>query len=1085
MTERNEELDELLSELRMLEDAELPRDVSEAAISLATRALDLVTRADDPEVWADVQASLGRYQIVQGYEQNEIPLISEGIEHTRSAHSVWTRTGHTAQWAAAQGVVADGRMALGELKEDATLLRTAIGDFALAGEEIRRESDPQAWAKHMNATANAHFRLAQMTGDTDALSHAVTFYEKALEVWRRDEDESAWSIPTFNIGLCLKILGDLKGDASAYEQSITAMIDSLAGTTEGTVSWGSTMNSIASSRMSLGSLTASPAHMEEAHRNYEAAIAVFPRETEPAWWAMLSMNIVTSFDRLGNLRSDPTLLRQGIEYASDAATTATRERMPNFWAGLMSISAHSRLSLARLLGDARPLRRTIDDITSVIEVRSRESVPMEWAYLMRFRGTAALEIARSERSVKWVGSAIDDLVQALTVFRLDNAPYLWAQTSIELAGAYALLGILSADAGRLRAAVVTYGEIVDVLDANTAVIDLARSRLGRGEALLAQARLTGSHSALGEAIDDFSNVAGDTSAAVDPERYLRARRGSAAAHLLLGDFVEAADTATAVLGDAERLLLAAPADHERAGLIKALTGTGDVAAYAHAHLGNVEAALAALERGRAFQLRSRLNEAEADLDPETAKRVEVARIALTQARRGHRAALEAEGGEVTARKLASQIVKLHGEFTALLEEADIAEIAAPATVADVRAAFAHETSGALVSFVVTDAGGVAIVITKAQEPELLWLPELTSQQLDGVLWTPEQTGWLDAYDRFRASLAETQGFGAGHGLVEWNGAVETACARMWALCMAPLDACLIELGLTGEHPVTIVPNGRMSALPLHVAGTEDECFMDRWAVSMVPGVAAFIAAQARSRETERTGRSLFAVTDPNGDLDMPQNPATACFPNHEVRELNGHAASRDAVLASLPDSSYASFFTHAWWDPDRPDRSWIQLAGDDRVEARDFADLDLSRCRMIALGACESGVPGQKQTPDEFEGLPTSLLQAGAPGVLATLWPVFNHSSAALLRHFFRDHVLADQTPAVALRHAQSQLRHGAREATNDMDLPRAAFSAPDNTPGQPKPLGLRPTGDAQQADMRLFDPSRRMFWAAFVYFGA
>ena len=67
--------------------------------------------------------------------------------------------------------------------------------------------------------------------------------------------------------------------------------------------------------------------------------------------------------------------------------------------------------------------------------------------------------------------------------------------------------------------------------------------------------------------------------------------------------------------------------------------------------------------------------------------------------------------------------------------------------------------------------------------------------------------------------------------------------------------------------------------------------------------------------------ALLAVSDPNGDLATPRNPANDHFPADRIRDLAGAQASRDAVMGAMAQCAYASFFTHAWWEPDRPERA--------------------------------------------------------------------------------------------------------------------------------------------------------------------
>lgn len=60
-------------------------------------------------------------------------------------------------------------------------------------------------------------------------------------------------------------------------------------------------------------------------------------------------------------------------------------------------------------------------------------------------------------------------------------------------------------------------------------------------------------------------------------------------------------------------------------------------------------------------------------------------------------------------------------------------------------------------------------------------------------------------------------------------------------------------------------------------------------------------------------------------------------------------------------------------------------------------------CRLVTLSACETGITDIRQSPDEFLGLQAGLLQAGAPTVVSTLWPVDDLSTMLLMERFYQN----------------------------------------------------------------------------------
>jgi len=87
-----------------------------------------------------------------------------------------------------------------------------------------------------------------------------------------------------------------------------------------------------------------------------------------------------------------------------------------------------------------------------------------------------------------------------------------------------------------------------------------------------------------------------------------------------------------------------------------------------------------------------------------------------------------------------------------------------------------------------------------------------------------------------------------------------------------------------------------------------------------------------------------------------------------------------------------------------------------------ITDLDLSNLRLVTLSACETGFTETNQSPDEYLGLPSGFIHAGAPAVVSTLWAVNDLSTMLLMEQFYA-HYLSGSPTAQALRQAQLWLR--------------------------------------------------------------
>ncbi len=87
-------------------------------------------------------------------------------------------------------------------------------------------------------------------------------------------------------------------------------------------------------------------------------------------------------------------------------------------------------------------------------------------------------------------------------------------------------------------------------------------------------------------------------------------------------------------------------------------------------------------------------------------------------------------------------------------------------------------------------------------------------------------------------------------------------------------------------------------------------------------------------------------------------------------------------------------------------------------------DLELSKCRLVALSACETGLTDARNTTDEYIGLTSGFFYAGATSILSTLWAVNDVSTAILMIRFYELFLSETRPPvAIALRESQLWLR--------------------------------------------------------------
>lgn len=1047
-----------------------PYEVADEAMALARQALALITPQGDPELWVRLTLAFGRLALMTGYDREDLALLRSSVA-ANAAVQAHQQAASGQAWFRGAYNGALGMIYLGRLADDAAPLEDAATQLSLILRVWPRDAPEGQWASAMNTLGTALQNAGLIRGQSRPARRAAACYRIAARAYAASGFAEDARNSTYNEGLAWTVFGDLTGQPDAYDRAIriygTVLAD--AAPDRDLRDWAKIVDAIARARANRGDVTGDAAAIRQAIDDCESVIAAMPRDRHPGWWAMVMSGLCDYRLRLATLQGDPAGMLAAAEGAGDALKLAQRDAMPTYWLSLMRTAARARLHLGRQTSDVAQIAQAVALMAEIVDTGL--GGPRERAAVLVLRGRAnhLRAMLEPQQAAPSLRKALHDLDAALALIDRHAAPALWADIVLARAQARHRLGLCLGDAPGLAAA-------ADGYRAALVALPLAEGSPGRGAALVGAARARLARVVIARD-DDPAGIASQLGAArsalrqdLDPTAAIELARDRATAFVLAQDWDGAATEASGQIDHAAALIAAEPTEHERLRLADVLSGMGDLAAYALLRLGRTDAALARHEQGRAHRLRARLRLAEANLDGAQTARLDRLRQGADTARRALAQALDQARPSGVIARLGAALKRDHRALLDAMRDAGLDKPEVPPGVAAIRDMMAD---GVVAIPIMTPAGGALLVIggrALAFETQTLWLDALTTRAVEDLLAPAGGGGWLVAFARFRGALSAGGAPAGAAAVLEFQTAIDRTAQECWALLMDPLDRLLRRAGVPAGTEVVLIPDGRLSALPLHAAGGAADTFLDRWAVSHAPSIAALASCRRKARVRGRAPGRMLAVTDPTSDLGRIVNPATAAMPPDRTDMLYGPDATRAAVIKALPTADYVSFFSHAVWDPVHPERSALELAGGDRLTADDMAALDLERCRMVMLGACESGVPGLTTATDEFRGVPAALLEAGIPGVLATLWPVFTETVDGMVADFARHHIVEGMPPAKALRRAQLAMR-GAGQ--------RVAMASP---------MGMRPaplSSDAATPVVSAHDLGLSAHWAAFVHIGA
>lgn len=323
--------------------------------------------------------------------------------------------------------------------------------------------------------------------------------------------------------------------------------------------------------------------------------------------------------------------------------------------------------------------------------------------------------------------------------------------------------------------------------------------------------------------------------------------------------------------------------------------------------------------------------------------------------------------------------------------------------------------GVLIAPLITNQGGAVFVIPHAthslDSSHVLWLDKTDALTL------PERCATCEAVEADDLEALRMR--------------IEHSCVALWHQLMGPVLQRMADLSVPAGASLILMPQARLSQLPLHAACREVAGMMrsvsDDYAVTWIPSGYALVRCTARAAEPQRAHRRLLAVVDPNDDLPFARQEGDAVAAHFDAPDatiLAGAAATPPSVKVASAHINYLHFCCHATYNLDNPLLSRLQLAGTLSLSmAKVFETFDLGSTRLVVLSACATGLSEAQRVPDEFVGLSTEFLQAGSPAILSTLWAVSDFSAMLFIEHFYGAHLHAGLSLGRALQAAQTWMK--------------------------------------------------------------
>jgi len=352
-------------------------------------------------------------------------------------------------------------------------------------------------------------------------------------------------------------------------------------------------------------------------------------------------------------------------------------------------------------------------------------------------------------------------------------------------------------------------------------------------------------------------------------------------------------------------------------------------------------------------------------------------------------------------------------------------------------------------------------IAQAQNATLVQYSIVRNQDL--YIWVVQPTGAttfrqvsLSGQNLDIAELVDATrtSMGVLRSIVEW-GEVENVAGNDATNTSATLNAQLQQLHQLLIDPITeflpadptasviFIPQDELFLVPFAALQDPDGTYLiDRHTILTAPAIQVLASTQAQQQQVRQANfQEPLVIGDPTmpplslvpGEtaeflqpLPGAEQEAIAIANLLDTAPLLGDAATKSAVVQQMPNARIIHLATHGILDESQGLNGGVVLAADGTGEfndglltAAEIAQMDLN-ADLVVLSACNTGQG--RITGDGVIGLSRSLVLAGVPSVVVSLWAVPDAPTGELMVEFYRQLEQTDNK-AQALRQAMLNIR--------------------------------------------------------------
>lgn len=252
-----------------------------------------------------------------------------------------------------------------------------------------------------------------------------------------------------------------------------------------------------------------------------------------------------------------------------------------------------------------------------------------------------------------------------------------------------------------------------------------------------------------------------------------------------------------------------------------------------------------------------------------------------------------------------------------------------------------------------------------------------------------------------------------------------AAQDLYRTLIGPVTA---ELDQVGARTLMLYLDGALRYIPMAALHDGKQYLAERYALAVYTEVARDNLTLAPRPDRTLAGLGLTRAIEEHSALPAVKAELQGIGDILTAELYFDQSFSAARLRASLfhPLVHVASHFV---FRPGTEASSFLLLGDGDKLTLARIRDekFDFSSVDLLTLSACDTGVgSGRDSQGQEVEGLGALVQRQGARGVIATLWPVADHSTAQFMQNLYRLRERTGLNKAEALRQAQILMIRGA-----------------------------------------------------------